>query len=238
MRQRGARNRTLTCSDAERERLNREILRLAAPTAVEVLENRLIGGDVCAIGDLLPPAFVDLLVLDPPYNLSKDFNGNRFRRTGTDDYRRWFCAMLDSVRPALKSDASIYVCADWRTSAIVQPILESAFKVRNRITWEREKGRGAKANWKNTTEDIWFCTVSSAYYFNVDAVKLKRRVIAPYREGGSPKDWMERRSPRNCLPNCCSRVPGKEIWSSIRLLAAGPLLSWPRSCRGAGAAST
>ena len=23
-------------------------------------------------------------------------------------------------------------------------------------TWQREKGRGASANWKNSTEDIWF----------------------------------------------------------------------------------
>ena len=60
----------------------------------------------------------------------------------------------------------------------------------DRITWEREKGRGAKANWKNNTEDIWFCTVGDDYYFDVAAVKLKRRVIAPYRTGdGEPKDW-------------------------------------------------
>jgi len=32
--------------------------------------------------------------------------------------------------------------------------------------------------------------VSNAYTFNVDAVKLKRRVIAPYTDSnGNPKDW-------------------------------------------------
>jgi site-specific DNA-methyltransferase (adenine-specific) len=65
-------------------------------------------------------------------------------------------------------------------------------KVQNRITWEREKGRGALRNWKNCSEDIWFCTVSDDYYFDVDAVKQKRRVIAPYRDGlGMPKDWRD-----------------------------------------------
>jgi site-specific DNA-methyltransferase (adenine-specific) len=63
--------------------------------------------------------------------------------------------------------------------------------IRNRIIWKREKGRGAKANWKNSTEDIWFGTKSEEYYFNVDAVKQKRKVIAPYRENGKPKDWQE-----------------------------------------------
>jgi site-specific DNA-methyltransferase (adenine-specific) len=63
--------------------------------------------------------------------------------------------------------------------------------IRNRIIWQREKGRGAQANWKNTSEDIWFGTKSGSYYFNVDAVKQKRKVIAPYRENGLPKDWEE-----------------------------------------------
>ena len=40
-------------------------------------------------------------------------------------------------------------------------------------------------------EDIWFATVSDDYVFNGDAVKQRRRVIAPYRENGRPKDWEE-----------------------------------------------
>jgi site-specific DNA-methyltransferase (adenine-specific) len=79
-------------------------------------------------------------------------------------------------------------------SAAVQSVLEKYLIVRNRITWEREKGRGAKKNWKNCSEDIWFATLSHHYTFNADAVKLKRRVIAPYRENGMPKDWEETES--------------------------------------------
>jgi len=74
----------------------------------------------------------------------------------------------------------------------VQAVLQRHFNVRNRITWEREKGRGARANWKNRSEDIWFCTKSRDYFFDVDAVKLKKNVIAPYRDkSGTPKDWQE-----------------------------------------------
>lgn len=89
----------------------------------------------------------------------------------------------------LKPTSTVYVCSDWKTSTLVLPILESQFHVRNRITWERDKGRGAKRNWKNNTEDIWFCTVEDQYLFNVGAVKLKRRVLAPYKIEGRPKDW-------------------------------------------------
>ena len=100
--------------------------------------------------------------------------------------------MIGRIKRLLKADGTIYVCSDWRTSNLIFPVLEDNFNVRNRITWERDKGRGAKTNWKNNTEDIWFCTVSDDFYFDVDSVKLKKRVVAPYRtEDGRPKDWIE-----------------------------------------------
>ena len=46
-------------------------------------------------------------------------------------------------------------------------MLERHFIVKNRITWEREKGRGAARNWKNNSEDIWFCVRSEDYDFDV-----------------------------------------------------------------------
>jgi site-specific DNA-methyltransferase (adenine-specific) len=76
-------------------------------------------------------------------------------------------------------------------------VADRHFVVRNRITWEREKGRGAETNWKNCAEDIWFCTVSDEYVFNVDDVKLKRRVLAPYTDAdGRSKDWDETQAGR------------------------------------------
>ena len=191
MRRRAGRNRTLVCTDDERKLLAQSIGRLERPITQSQLESRLVAGDIFEVARHLPPAFVDLLVLDPPYNLSKDFNGNRFKRTACDKYRDWFLRLVNLLLPALKETATIYVCADWRTSAIVHPVLETTFHVRNRITWEREKGRGAKTNWKNNSEDIWFCTMSSNYFFDVHAVKMKRRVLAPYRTAGKPKDWQQ-----------------------------------------------
>jgi len=92
----------------------------------------------------------------------------------------------------LKPTASIYICGDWRSSSAIYNVMLKYFIVRNRITWEREKGRGALSNWKNCIEDIWFGTVSNEYRFDVDAVKLKRKVVAPYKDkNGNPKDWVD-----------------------------------------------
>src|SRR2546430_6165513 len=62
----------------------------------------------------------------------------------------------------------------------------------------------SKTNWKNASEDIWFFTASNEYIFNVDAVQLKRKVIAPYTENGKPKDW-ERSEERRVGKECRSR---------------------------------
>ncbi len=189
MRKRAPRNRTLSCTDEEIVRLSRDVMRVDAAVAPADLESRLVAGDIFEVAEYLPSEFVDLLVLDPPYNMSRNFNGNPFMIKEKNEYQSWFLNVIDLLIPMMKPDATIYVCSDWRTSTLVFPILESKFHVRNRITWEREKGRGAKMNWKNNTEDIWFCTKSDKYYFDVEAVKLKRKVLAPYRVDGEPKDW-------------------------------------------------
>ena len=192
MKTRAPRNRTLNCTETEMVALSADILRLSAPVNVESLTDRIVNQDFDEARQFLPDRFVDLLILDPPYNLTKNYNGHIFRSKEADDYIAWFGRILLSLIPLLRSYASVYVCSDWRTSNLVFPVLDKYLHVRNRITWEREKGRGAKANWKNNTEDIWFCTVGDDYCFNVEAVQLKRRVIAPYRsDDGEPKDWEE-----------------------------------------------
>jgi len=125
-----------------------------------------------------------LLILDPPYNLNKKFGCETFRKVTLAQYEAWFESWFVTMLPLLKPTASLYVCGDWKSSAALHRVLERHLIVRNRITWEREKGAGSKSNWKNASEDIWFCTVADDYYFNVKAVKLKRKVMAPYKENG------------------------------------------------------
>ena len=184
------RNNTLNCSPKEIKTLLREVHHLSAKSSVKQVDGKVICGDIFIIAESLPCSFVDLLILDPPYNLSKNYNGTLFKAKEEHNYRQWFEDAIHKLKPTLKPTATIYICSDWKTSILIAPILESYFYIRNRISWEREKGRGAKYNWKNNTEDIWFCTVSDQYHFDVESVKLKRKVIAPYKTNAKPKDWM------------------------------------------------
>ena len=188
---RAPRNRTLSCTQEELVELSETIVRVETTLDPQDIACQLIGGDFFEIAAYLPTQFIDLLILDPPYNLTKNYNGNRFKKLNKSSYTSWFERIIRLLTPMMKPSATLYVCSDWKTSALVLPVLEERFFVQNRITWEREKGRGAKRNWKNNTEDIWFCTNSEGYYFDVESVKLKRKVLAPYRVNGDPKDWKQ-----------------------------------------------
>lgn len=159
-------------------------------TGVSALD-KTVNGDMLEVSTFLPRECADLIIADPPYNLRKQYDGTVFSKKRTDEYEDYTREWLTAVKPLLKPQGSIYVCCDWESSLVIGRVLEEMFTVRNRITWQREKGRGAKRNWKNGMEDIWFATVCEDYTFNVDAVKLRRRVVAPYRVDGRPKDWTE-----------------------------------------------
>lgn len=148
-------------------------------------------GDVAEIGPLLPLRSVDVLIADPPYDLPKNFDGERFTAMGHEAYLEYTRAWLGAIADSLKPDASIYICSDWRASSAVYLALAERFTVRNRITWKRDKGRASSSNWKNASEDVWFATVGTHYQFNADAVKLRKKVVAPYHKDGAPKDWTE-----------------------------------------------
>ncbi len=180
----------MVLSAEEQARYSEASLRLTGPASLELIANRTINQDIFSILGLLPRECVDLLILDPPYNLTKRFGINMFSRRSTSSYADWLESWLEGVLRTLKPTGSVYICGDWRSSSAIHLVAEKYLHVRNRITWERDKGRGATANWKNCAEDIWFCTMSDIYYFDVEAVKLRRRVLAPYRDpSGGAKDW-------------------------------------------------
>ena len=203
------RNKTIDLPVEEGRHYLDRCLRITRPAELPELLDRTICGDAFEVLPLLPKGCVDLLIADPPYNLDKEFHGGRFRRLSDEDYEEYTEAWLTLVLPMLKPDASVYICCDWSSSPSVAAVLRRHLVLRNRITWQREKGRGSRRNWKNSMEDIWFATVSSRYTFNIDAVMLRRRVIAPYRLDGKPKGWEE--TPEGNFRNTCP----SNFWDDI-----------------------
>ena len=190
------RNKTIDISVEEGKEYLKRCMVLEKKAGLSEILDKTILGNTFEILSLLPENSVDLLIVDPPYNLDKDFHGNKFKRTSGEIYEEYTKNWIKLVKPLLKKNATVYVCCDWLSSSQIFMVLNKYFQVQNRITWQREKGRGALTNWKNGMEDIWFATNSNKYTFNVEAVKVRRSVIAPYKEDGKPKDWEETKEGR------------------------------------------
>ena len=192
MKERASRNKTLTLTEEERKSLQSRLLQPHQINKDTNLINKTIHGDALSVLSQLPAQMADLIIVDPPYNLSKNFNGFQFKATSESQYLEYLRSWFPQLCKLLKPNGSLYLCGDWKSTSALQQVMEENLTVMNRITWQREKGRGASKNWKNGMEDIWFGVLDkNNYYFDLESVKQKRKVLAPYREKGIPKDWEE-----------------------------------------------
>lgn len=191
LKKKSSRNKTIDFSLEEGKKYLNRVIEVKKTTKIEELINKTIIGDTFEVVKYLPRGFADLIIADPPYNLTKTYHGKTFKKTDAEAYIAYTHRWIDAVLPLLSEKGSLYICCDWQTSMLIGLILQEKMVIQNRITWQREKGRGAKRNWKNAMEDIWFASKTDDYTFNVDAVKVRRKVLAPYKTEGQPKDWEE-----------------------------------------------
>lgn len=190
--ERASNNRTLTVNSEEIDFLKANLITSKNINETKDLINKTLNGDVIEMLKFLPDEFADLIIIDPPYNLTKNFNGMKFNSRSENSYDEYLETWFPEVCKKLKPNGSLYMCGDWKCTASLQRAIEKELTIMNRITWQREKGRGAKSNWKNGMEDIWFAVKNpDDYYFDVESVMMKRKVLAPYKIEGTPKDWDE-----------------------------------------------
>lgn len=182
------RNKTIKINPEESEELNKYI-----DSTFNGIENKIYNCDLFSIIDKIPDKSFDLIIIDPPYNLSRKFNAYEFKYMSPKEYKHWLEKWLIKVICKLKINGSLYLCGDWKSSSIMYSVLSEYMTVINRITWSRDKGRGASKNWKNNHEDIWFAVSNpNDYTFNLNDVKVRKKVLASYYDkDGNAKDWVE-----------------------------------------------
>ncbi len=186
------RNKTIVLSNEQIIEYSSRAIKLDKKANSSDIIDKVIFQDTFEALKLLPANFADLVVVDPPYNLTKKFGSKEFKSMDWAEYKKWMDKWLAEIYISLKPNGTLYICSDWNTSIAIPEIAGKYFILKNRITWEREKGRSSGNNWKNCIEDVWFFTKSNDYVFNLDDVKLKRPVLAPYKDdSGNAKDWVE-----------------------------------------------
>ena len=101
---RAPRNRTLTLIPEEVAQLKNQITSLEDLKNNKDYLNKTIYGDILQALPLLPEAFADLIIIDPPYNLSKNFNGLNFNARSEADYEKYLESWLPEVCKKLKDN--------------------------------------------------------------------------------------------------------------------------------------
>lgn len=207
MKIKSSRNHTITLLETEKSELSKNVVYDYKNYQPEELINKTICGDYFDVAKFLPKKSVDLLFLDTPYNLSKSFGKNKFSKMTTEEYYDFINKILELAVPLLKDTASIYICGDWLSSISIFQAASKYFFVKNRISWDRYKVRGSKYNWKSSSEDIWYCTISEKYTFNPEKVKIRKRIYCGFKNDSEEYKYINNKIFRDSYPS--------NIWTDI-----------------------
>lgn len=174
------RNRTIRIENLNQKTLSKKLIFQIKKDQLPL--NKTICWNSIDLLKNLPSNSIDLIFADPPYNLTKHYAWKTFSATTNSKYEKRLKSWMPELKRVLKDNGSIYICCDRKSSVPIFNIMSKYFTIQNRITREREKWRWAMGNWKNCIEDIYFWVKNpKKYTFNIDAVKIKKKVIAPYK---------------------------------------------------------
>lgn len=140
-------------------------------------ELRLICGDAIEQMKKIETASVDLIVTDPPYNLSKDY-GYTKDNLEFDEYLAFTREWLKEAVRVLKADGTIYTFMGMRYISYLFSILEQEFGLHfnSWITWYYTQGIGKTKGFSPRHDDIlMFTKQKSKFTFNLDDIRIPQK---------------------------------------------------------------
>ena len=81
--------------------------------------DKTINQDIFKTIEYLPDDFIDLLFIDPPYNMNKKFGASKFKESSVEKYTEWLDKLISKLDRCIKPTASIYICGDWKSSTSI-----------------------------------------------------------------------------------------------------------------------
>jgi DNA modification methylase len=117
----------------------------------------------------LPPACVDLIYIDPPFNSNRNYEvfwGETKEKRAFDDRHASTQAYIDYMRPrcvelarVLKKTGSFYYHCDWHASHYVKMMLDQIFgenNFQNEIVWKRTSSHNDSKRWAHIHDTLFF----------------------------------------------------------------------------------
>lgn len=119
---------------------------------------------------------VDLVVTDPPYNLSKNY-GETQDDLEFNEYLTFTENWLKEVDRVLKPHGTIYICMGMRFISYMYVILEQKIKYNfvSWITWHYTQGIGKTKGYSARHDDILMFSKNKNFVFNIDAIRIPQK---------------------------------------------------------------
>ena len=151
--------------------------------------HKLINSDVFWGLNLVPNNAIDLIFIDPPYNIGKNFNTTKDKWDSDEDYLIWSYKWIDLCIEKLKSNGSFYIMTSTQFMPYFDIYIRQKTTILSRIIWHYDSsGVQAKKYYGSLYEPILFCVKNERdYCFNgseilIEAKTGAKRKLIDYRK--------------------------------------------------------
>ncbi len=146
---------------------------------------------------------VNLIFVDPPYNIGKKFSEFNDRWSSDIEYVEWACRWIDECIRVLKPNGTMYLMTSTQAMPYFDLYVREKINVLSRIIWKYDSsGIQAKNYYGSLYEPILHCVKNKkSYCFNADEIMVEaktgaKRNLIDYR-GNSPKPYNTKKVPGN-----------------------------------------
>ena len=148
---------------------------------------------------------IDLIFIDPPYNIGKQFANFRDKWESNQEYAKWAYKILDECIRVLKQNGTLYVMTSTQALPYFDLYLSQKMVILSRIIWHYDSsGVQATKYFGSMYEPILHCVKNkSDYIFNSDQIKVEAKT-------GAQRKLIDYRKPVPSQYNS-EKVPGN-VW--------------------------
>jgi site-specific DNA-methyltransferase (adenine-specific) len=172
--------------------------------------HKLVNTDVFLGLDLVQNDSIDLIFVDPPYNIGKNFNTTVDKWETDKDYLDWSYKWIDICIEKLKSNGSLYIMTSTQFMPYFDIYIRQKMTILSRIIWYYDSsGVQAKKYYGSLYEPILFCVKDEKNYrFNVSNILVEAKT-------GAKRKLIDYRKPVPTQYNS-TKVPGN-VWEFPRV---------------------
>lgn len=164
---------------------------------------KIINSDVIDALSTIEDNTIDLIFIDPPYNLDKKYKGTSDFWNTEKDYLDWCYQWLELSINKLKKDGSLYFMCSTQFYAYFDIFIRERLHIKSRIIWEYDSsGVQAKKHFGSLYEPIIFAVKNkNKYTFNYQDILIEtktgaKRKLIDYRKN-PPAPYNDKKVPGN-----------------------------------------